>query len=345
MEPKIHQPSRFNGPSRTWATANLELLRSRIYKLPWFSAVRAKKHYLLELALFLGAYMVYLLTRGLIFSDQSSTGLVNAGRVINLEKSLGIFWEPGWQTWILSNAQGVARFFNWTYILTYWPIIMLAGLALFCANQPRYRYYRSVVVINLAFALPIFMLFPVTSPFNVTAYFVNTIQELGPSLYGSPEMATFYNAHAAMPSLHFSWTVILGVLFLRSFKGWFRLIGVVYPVTTFFAIILTGNHFILDAVAGGLLALIAFAVMEIAFRGGLYRGRRRLAVLGTELRLKGTQYSQGWQRSWESRVAMTLRNSKSHWETKVRIFSSRALKKLPVGFRRRLLSRRGTLSR
>ena len=339
METKRQQLPRYMSLSRAWARANFDLLQPRMSRLPWFSAVWARKTHVLELALFLGAYLVYLLTRGLIFSDQSSVGLENAGRVIALEKSLGIFWEPGWQSWILSNARGVAEFFNWIYILTYWPIIMVAGFALFCVNRPRYHYYRSVVVINLIFALLIFMLFPVTSPFNVTAYFVNTIQLLGPSFYGSPEMSTFYNAHAAMPSLHFSWTVIVGILFLRSFKGWFRLIGIAYPVTTFFAIILTGNHFILDAVVGGALALTAFALMELAFRGGLFRARRKLAALDYDMRVKGTQYSRAWARNWESGIVTRLRNSMRLWETRSGILWSRVLKKLPVGFRRRLQSR------
>ena len=73
-------------------------------------------------------------------------------------------------------------------------------------------------------------------------------------------MAAFYNISAAMPSLHFSWTVILGVLFWKTLSGWRRALGLLYPVLTFFAIVLTGNHFILDAIAGGVLAALAFGV-------------------------------------------------------------------------------------
>ena len=79
-------------------------------------------------------------------------------------------------------------------------------------------------------------------------------------------METFYNANAAMPSLHFCWTVILSVLFFRTFKGRFRLVGAIYPVVTFFAITMTGNHFILDALAGGALATVAFALVELGMR-------------------------------------------------------------------------------
>lgn len=271
-------------------------LKARVDQLPVIRALSPRRAHILELTLVIGAYLVYVFTRGLIFSDASGTGVENAGRIISLEKSLGFFWEPGWQFWVLANIKGFAALLNWTYIFTYWPIIVIAGTALYVVNRPKYYYYRSVVVINLVFALLIFMLFPVTSPFNITEYFVNTIQELGPTFYGSPEMASFYNAQAAMPSLHFSWTVILGVLFVRTFKGWFRIIGLIYPVITFLAITITGNHFILDAIAGGILAVASFALMELGFRGGFSRVWHKLNSLRDSVRIKGPQYRLQGQR-------------------------------------------------
>ena len=222
-----------------------------------------------------GAYLLYVLTRGLLFSDTDQTALENAQRVVDAERSLGIFWESGWQTWALDNAVLLVRFLNWAYIITYWPIVLTLVIVVFVFDRPLYYYYRTVVMINLAFALVVFMVFPVASPFDIQAYFVDTIQVYGPAFYGSPEMAAYYNTNAAMPSLHFSWTVILGVLFVRWLKGWLKLLGLAYPVMTLFAITITGNHFILDAVAGGILAGMAFAVMEL-------RVRRRLSPVAAD---------------------------------------------------------------
>ena len=67
-------------------------------------------------------------------------------------------------------------------------------------------------------------------------------------------MAVYYNANAAMPSLHFCWTAILGVLFCGRPGGCFKALEIIYPALTFFAIAITGNHFILVAVAGNALA-------------------------------------------------------------------------------------------
>ena len=218
----------------------------------------------MELALIFGAYLVYLFTRGLIFSDTDETAFRNAERVVSVEKALGVFWEPGWQAWAIDHAEFMVTILNWAYIITYWPIVFALAVVVFLIDRPLYYYFRTVIMITLVFALVVFLVFPVSSPFDLTVYFVDTIQTFGPSFYASPEMATYYNTNAAMPSLHFSWTVILAVLLLRNLRGWLKLAGLLYPVLTFFAITITGNHFILDAVAGGLLAAVSFAVVELA---------------------------------------------------------------------------------
>ncbi|MCI0902941.1 MAG: phosphatase PAP2 family protein [Chloroflexi bacterium] len=226
------------------------------------SAIRGNRAALSEITLFIGAYLVYLLTNGLVHADTRAVGVVNGEKIVSLQRDLGFLWEPGWQSWALENVKALVVTMNWVYIITYWPVILLAALVLFVKDREKYHFYRTVVFINLAGALVTFMLFPVASPFAIPSIeLLDTIQEFGPRSYGSEDMASLYNISAAMPSLHFSWTVILGVLFWRSFRGRRRFFGLLYPVLTFFAIVLTGNHFILDAVAGGVLAGLAFGVV------------------------------------------------------------------------------------
>ena len=304
MKAEIPRVSQLAYPSVSRALASL---RSRVNGMPGVGPHFAWKAHSLELALVVGFYLVYIGSRGLVFSDLDGKGWENAGRIVSAEKWVGIFWEPGWQSWILDHIDGLALFFNWVYIITYWPIIVIAGLVLYFANRPKYYYYRTVMAINLVFALLIFMLFPVTSPFNLYPHFVNTIQELGPSIYGSQDMAAYYNTNAAMPSLHFSWTVILGVLFVRSLKGWLKPLGLLYPVTTFFAITITGNHFILDAIVGGLLAGLAFGVMELGFRRGLFGKENAWEAMKGLLASSRANFLPNWSRNWARQSAVIRR--------------------------------------
>ena len=219
---------------------------------------------MIEISLYVGAYLVYLVTRGLVYADARTVGLDNGDRIVSLQQDLGFLWEPAWQSWAVENAKALVVTMNWVYIITYWPVIILAAVVLFNRNRRDYNFYRTVIFVDLAGAMLTFMVFPVASPFAIPGVrLLDTIQEFGPRFYGSEDMATFYNISAAMPSLHFSWTVVMAVLFWRSLRGWRRPLALLYPVLTFFAIVLTGNHFILDAMAGGALAGLSFGVVWV----------------------------------------------------------------------------------
>ena len=247
------------------------------------SFIRSNRSGLSEISLYIGAYFVYVLTKGLVHSDTRAVPLVNGEKIVSLQRDLGFLWEPVWQSWALENVEVLVVTMNWVYIITYWPVILLAAVILFVKRRQEYNFYRTVVFINLVGALITFMIFPVASPFAIPGVeLLDSIQEFGPRSYGSEGMAAYYNISAAMPSLHFSWTVILGVLFWRWFAGLYRLIGFLYPVLTLFAIVITGNHFILDAIAGGVLAVLSFSVVF------LLRAAIRLRFSGDRLSFSET---------------------------------------------------------
>ncbi|HAA95080.1 MAG TPA: hypothetical protein DCE26_05240 [Dehalococcoidia bacterium] len=222
--------------------------------------------HLREIGMLAGGYFVYMYTRALVFSDFQATALSNARRVIDFEQSIGFFWEPVWQSWAIDSAKSLVIFFNWAYIVTFWPIILTAAVILYVTNRTRYAYYRNVVLVSFIIALLGFMLFPLAPPRMIAEHFVDTIKAFGPSGYASREFANYYNAYAAMPSLHFSWTVMFGIMFLRTNNTWIKIFGVFYPTMTLFAITITGNHYIMDAVGGGLLILASFMTIELGFR-------------------------------------------------------------------------------
>ena len=222
--------------------------------------------HVMEIGIVVGAYFAYMYSRALIFSDFQSTALANARRVIEFEKNAGFFWEPGWQSWAIESARSLVIFFNWAYIVTFFPIVLTASVVLYFTNRERYRYYRNVVLLSFLIALAGFMLFPLAPPRMIAEHFVDTINIFGPSGYASRELTNYYNAYAAMPSLHFGWTVMFGIIFIRTNHKLIKIFGVIYPTMTLFAITITGNHYITDAIGGGLLILASFLAMELGFR-------------------------------------------------------------------------------
>lgn len=232
--------------------------------------VRAAAPHMRELAIVAGAYWAYMYSRALVFDDFGATAIANAKSIISLEKSLGFFWEPDWQAWAIESAKNLVIFFNRAYIVTFWPILLTTGFILYLVNRQRYRDYRNLVLVSFIVALIGFMLFPLAPPRMMAEHFVDTIKAFGPAFYASRELASYYNPYAAMPSLHFSWTLMFGILFLRTPGKWFKVVGVLYPTMTLLAITITGNHYIMDAVGGSILIMLAFAVVELGFKRRLF---------------------------------------------------------------------------
>jgi hypothetical protein len=77
---------------------------------------------------------------------------------------------------------------------------------------------------------------------------------------GRPHQERFSNPVAAVPSLHAGWAIAVGaglLLYGRNLLA--RAGGLIYPVAVLLTIVVTGNHFIFDAVAGALVMAVGFA--------------------------------------------------------------------------------------
>ena len=91
---------------------------------------------------------------------------------------------------------------------------------------------------------------------------------------GSPDSAAYSNPVAAVPSLHAAYALGVGIGMIRYGRSHLvRLAGAVYPPLVILTIVVTGNHFVLDAVAG--IAVIAAGFLAVRWWGG--RTRARLA--------------------------------------------------------------------
>lgn len=83
------------------------------------------------------------------------------------------------------------------------------------------------------------------------------------SFYGD---ADAYNIVAAIPSLHAAWPVIGLLVALRwGLPRWIVGLQAAQLVGVVFAIVYTGEHYLVDALAGGAYAVVAWAIVERAF--------------------------------------------------------------------------------
>src|SRR5438874_10427812 len=102
-------------------------------------------------------------------------------------------------------------------------------------------------------ALVGFALVPLMPPRLLTDHgFVDTLKQVGGLWsFDSGAMSKVSNQYAAMPSLHFGWSSWCAcVLWPALRRPWAKVVVAAYPLLTLFAIVVTANHFFLDAVGG-----------------------------------------------------------------------------------------------
>lgn len=239
-----------------------------------------------EVALVATFYAVYSLVRNLFGSSLVSGAQVpveaflNAVRVIRIERALGLFHEETIQDWVLPHAT-LMQFFNTYYGVAHFAVTAAVFVTVFVMRPLTFRLWRNTLAATTAVAIVGFALFPLMPPrlldqacppiefggacimHELRTYnearsfgFVDTVDRLGgPWSFDSGLGLHLSNQYAAMPSLHFAWAVWC-VMAMRGIarRRWLRVTLAAHPIITLLCIVVTANHFWLDAV-GGLLAL------------------------------------------------------------------------------------------
>lgn len=215
---------------------------------------------LLQLALFFCAYQGYQLVRGMS-EGREALAFANADRIMDAERSLGLFFEPGLQSAMLDFGW-VVDFTNWMYVNSHFVVTtsFLAWLYLF--RNDHFYFVRNMFMVAMLLALTGYLAFPTAPPRLVPGEgFVDTIATFTALEQDSNAVSLLVNRYAAVPSMHIGFASMIAVpafLLVRSrvAKGaW-----VVYPILVFFVIVVTGNHFWFDAVAGAVVAGVAATI-------------------------------------------------------------------------------------
>lgn len=207
------------------------------------------------------AFLVYYTIRAAVVS-QAGTALINAYEIIELERALGMYWELEMQSWIL-EWELLIRAMNWVYFWGHMPVIIPFAIWLWVRHRPTYILARNAFLAAGFIAVIMYAMYPLAPPRLVPFEgYVDTMALYNQASYQAQETRAFVNPFAAMPSLHFGWAMLLGgaVAWVGRRNPVATVFGIAWPTAMFFTIVLTGNHFILDAVAGAIVSLIGLGV-------------------------------------------------------------------------------------
>jgi hypothetical protein len=176
----------------------------------------------------------------------------NARAVIHAEEWLGLFRERSVQDLFLHSELAV-RALNVYYGTAHFAVTIGVMAFLYVRHPDRYVRLRWILGATTALALIGFVSFPVMPPRMMAGYgFVDTLHTIGGLWsFESGPIARLSNQYAAMPSLHFGWSLWCALaLWPRLKHGWSKALAVAHPTLTATSIVATANHYWLDAFGG-----------------------------------------------------------------------------------------------
>lgn len=244
-----------------------------------------------ELLLFVVFLLFYKVSRGLAIGDEA-TAFANAQLVIEWEHQLGILYELPIQQYFL-DKETLVKAINWIYIKLHIPTTIIFFVWLFYKRRKNYLFIRNGFLIANIITIFFFVWFPCAPPRMINGAEVNQYSELGIQVLqnlqamgiplGSGFVDTLYeisgvnlykginsklfNQFAAMPSMHFGNSLLIAFgVYLYAKNNWIKILAWLYPAFVLLVIVMTGNHFFLDAVLGGIIVLAPYPIMILLER-------------------------------------------------------------------------------
>ena len=233
--------------------------------------------------------------RGTLFPVSRGEAARNAHRLIDLERQLHLFVEPAWQSAVLGIRafhgiiSGVLLIHGADLAYGVLHLVVPGGIAawVYVAHRHHFGEVRNTFLWTNILALLGYELFP-TAPPRLTHHiivaghpyhFVDTMHHVigDGRMHGIP---LAYNAYSAMPSVHVAWALIVAMTVFRFHRHralW--LAGGVYPVLMLATVVVTANHWLLDAAGAAIDVAVAFAVVTT---WEAYKRRRQSVVMSPE---------------------------------------------------------------
>lgn len=213
----------------------------------WIDALR-------QLVLFAGAYYAYRLVRGLV-DGQDALAFQNARTLVDAERALGTFFEPGLQAWAQSQAAWLVTASNWMYVNSHFVITSTFLIWLYLVRNHAYYYVRNTFMIAMGIALVGYVTFPTAPPRYLPEWgFTDTVAAFVGSA-AEQSASVLYNPFAAVPSMHVAFALMIAIPAVKLVRNrGLQLLWAAYPLVVSFVVVVTANHFWLDAALGAMVA-------------------------------------------------------------------------------------------
>jgi membrane-associated phospholipid phosphatase len=229
--------------------ARVRVLQGRLLPQGWTDVLR-------QVALFGAAYLGYRLVRGLVEGD-ANAAFAHARDVISLERTLHLFVEPSVQAWG-SGSRVLMGFSSWLYVNAQTTVMASALVYLYLRHNRSFYFVRNMFMIAMAIALVGYTVFPTAPPRFMPEWgFIDSVSDFtGVQVsHASASLNALFNPYAAVPSMHVAFALMIGWPLARLVRRRaVKVLWLLYPFLMAFVIVVTANHFIVDAMLGAVTA-------------------------------------------------------------------------------------------
>jgi len=164
-----------------------------------------------------------------------------------------------------SAAGGALDYFATVVYFCHFVIPLTVGLVLWLVSRTAYLRYVTALLGMACVAFVVFLLLPSAPPWYAADHgavsgVTKIISSTLPSAVSPYYQTLNSNPVAAMPSLHMAFPVLslLALVSVWPRRGW---LFAIWCVAVMFSIVYLGEHYVVDALAGIVLAVLAWAVL------------------------------------------------------------------------------------
>jgi membrane-associated phospholipid phosphatase len=190
--------------------------------------------------------------------------LSHGREILSAEQTLGIAPERSLDSW-LAGHHTLGVVVSYYYDNAHFVVTLGLLAFLWWRRADVYRPLRNALVLINVLGFVVFWRYPVAPPRMLGGFtdVVAASHALGSWHTGA--LASDANQLAAMPSLHIAWAVWCTVAVWRiTRRTLLRTAAALYPFLTCFGVLATGNHYVLDVLAGAVLAAVSLAIVALA---------------------------------------------------------------------------------
>jgi hypothetical protein len=202
------------------------------------------------------------------------------GIVPGLNHRVNYTWMPEVDRWMFGSLptetlqrwwwNGQTQWYDFVFYLPYMlHFVLPLGLAIVVWKTREHEYWRYVTAfVGISFAaFVIYLLFPAAPPWmSSNMGLIEPISRVSSSVWlslGINDFPSLYsqiaaNPVAAVPSLHAAYATLFTMFIIGFFKSRWRYVSLIYPVLIYVGTVYQGEHYVIDAILGVVLAVAGF---------------------------------------------------------------------------------------